>query len=212
MEFSVSNVSLRGMRTDGGDGAARGTVSPDIRFPLLLRQAKACDPVARGYSYCRIFALLFAGFMNPLKLIALDKADLDVLSAHLQDAVLRVEDMTYLPHERRFAAVLNRFDWMSAGDGKAKQYQRRRAALRIEKVLAAQFQKLPMHDKSHVVELLAVNFEETEAPAGYVMLVFAGGGGIRLAVECIEVELNDLGPAWPARVKPEHPDDSPSGA
>ncbi len=58
--------------------------------------------------------------MTDLKLIAFDEEDLKVVSAHLQDAVVRVGDMAYLPKERRFAALLNRFDWelaAGAGDG-----------------------------------------------------------------------------------------------
>lgn len=150
--------------------------------------------------------------MNHLKLIALDAVDLDVLSAHLQDAVLRVGDMAYLPRERRFAALLNRFDWMSAGERRATPYQRRRTALRFEKVNGVQVQKLPLRDNKYVAELLSVNFEETVAPAGYVMLIFAGGGAIRLAVECIEAELHDLGIAWPTAHKPAHPDENASDA
>ena len=49
--------------------------------------------------------------MQDLKLIALDPEDLRVLSCHLQDAVIRVGDMTFLKHDMRFAAIANRFDW-----------------------------------------------------------------------------------------------------
>ena len=52
--------------------------------------------------------------MPDLKLIALDAEDLSVISAHLQDAVLRVGDMVYLPKEKRFVAMANRFDWARA--------------------------------------------------------------------------------------------------
>ena len=51
---------------------------------------------------------------EPLKLIALDSEDLAVVSAHMQDAVLTVGDMAFLPQQRRFAALANRFDWDSA--------------------------------------------------------------------------------------------------
>jgi hypothetical protein len=51
--------------------------------------------------------------MEQLKLIALDEEDLAVVSSLLQDAVLRVADMTYVPGQKRFA-VLNRFDWEKA--------------------------------------------------------------------------------------------------
>jgi len=35
---------------------------------------------------------------------------------------------------------------------------------------------------------------------------------IRLQVECIEAELTDLGPAWKARSKPQHPGSEPGSA
>ena len=46
-----------------------------------------------------------------LRLVAQDEEDLKILSAHLQDAILRVSDLTYLPRQRRFALVLNRYCW-----------------------------------------------------------------------------------------------------
>ncbi len=49
--------------------------------------------------------------MELLKLAALDTEDLTVISAHLQDAILRPEDLTYLAGEQRFLMVVRRFDW-----------------------------------------------------------------------------------------------------
>ena len=80
--------------------------------------------------------------MTPLKLLALDEEDLQVLSSHLQDAVVRVGDMAYLPSQKRFAAILNRFDWESASEKGAKDYRRRRTALRFDRVLRAQHKEL----------------------------------------------------------------------
>ena len=149
--------------------------------------------------------------MQLLKLAALDTDDLEVMSAHLQDAVMRIGDIAYVPERKRFAVVLNRFDWEGAqgvgrGSGK-KQFERRRAALRFDRVLAAQVQGIRQQARDTVLELLAIQFEETDQPEGYVMLHFAGGGGIRLHVECIEAELKDLGPVWRAKSKPEHGED-----
>src|SRR5262245_64592893 len=81
--------------------------------------------------------------MPDLKLIALDAEDLAVISAHLQDAVLKVADLAFLPREKRFAAVANRFDWLDAieEDGvRDKRYARRRAARRFERVRSGQGQ------------------------------------------------------------------------
>ena len=76
-------------------------------------------------------------------------------------------------------------------------------------VLGAQVQGLDHKDKGAVAELLAVRFEPGDPPQGQVTLEFAGGGAIRLNVECIEAELRDLGPVWQARSKPKHPDEPP---
>jgi hypothetical protein len=152
--------------------------------------------------------------MSELKLIALDAEDLSVLSAHLQDAVLRIADVAYLPRENRFAAIANRFDWLTAADGKTGSgaYARRRAAMRFERVLGAQLQGIDLANKSAVLALLAISFEPAEAPEGYVTLHFADGAAIRLHVECIEAELKDLGPVWQAKSKPQHPDEDPAKA
>jgi hypothetical protein len=151
--------------------------------------------------------------MAELKLIALDADDLAVVSAHLQDAVLKVADLAYLPRERRFAALANRFDWVEAikdGAEPAQGYARRLAALRFECVEGAKIHNIDLADKERVLALLAISFEPQEAPAGLVTLHFADGGAVRLQVECIEAEMKDLGPVWQSKSKPQHPEDDPA--
>lgn len=139
--------------------------------------------------------------MEPLKLAALDTDDLAVISAHLQDAVLKVADMTFLPREKRFALVANRFDW--EGD-RRNQRQRRRTGLHFDRVLKAQRARIRSDAPDAVLNLLAVTFEETNAPSGIVTLHFSGGGAVRLEVECLEAAMRDLGPAWETGSRPTH--------
>jgi len=152
--------------------------------------------------------------MELLKLIALDAEDLAVVSAHLQDAVLTVGEMAYLPHQLRFAAITSRFDWAGAlgQDDKPSACQRRQTALRFERVLDAKVRGFDLNSKSQALCLLAIQFEPTSPPEGYVDLVFAGDAGLRLHVECIEAELKDLGAAWRARTTPRHPVGGPAGS
>lgn len=153
--------------------------------------------------------------MEPLKLLALDAEDLQVMSAHLQDAVLRVADIAYVPAEKRFAMIANRFDWEGVTDGKGaakKGFERRRSALRFDRVLGVQIQGVEQNDKNAVLELLAMQFDEADKPEGHVTLTFAGGSAIRLHVECIEAEMRDLGPVWKTKLKPEHKDDGEAAA
>lgn len=146
-----------------------------------------------------------ADAMNPLKLIALDEEDLAVVSSHLQDAVVHVGDLAYLPSQKRFAAVFNRFDWEKAGERGANEYRRRRTALRFDRVFGAQLRNLKQGRSDRILSLLAVHFEPDDPPGGHVTLTFSGDASIQLKVECIEAELTDLGPEWRTRFKPEHP-------
>lgn len=152
--------------------------------------------------------------MSDLKLIALDAEDLAIISANLQDAVMTLGDLAFLPREKRFAAVANRFDWVDAieneaAKGRERRYARRRAALRFERVLSAQVHGMDLTNKGAVASLLAIGFEPLDPPSGQIVLQFADGGAIRLNVECIEAELRDLGPAWQAKSKPQHPEHPP---
>ena len=145
--------------------------------------------------------------MDQLKLAALDADDLAVISAHMQDAVVLVGDMKFVPNRSQFAIVANRFDWEQAenGSGKDEAYQRRRTGLHFNRVVSARANGINQKREDGVLELLSITFEEgEEAPSGEIVLSFAAGGTLRLSVECIEVQLSDLGASWPTRNKPEH--------
>ncbi|GGA41077.1 hypothetical protein GCM10011499_08320 [Pelagibacterium lentulum] len=140
--------------------------------------------------------------MTDLKLLALDSEDLDVLSAHTQDAVVRVGDMGYAKADRRFVLLMNRYAW-EAGDKRGRG-QRKRAGLHFNFVNSAHADGIDLKARDGVLELLAVRFEEGEAPSGQVLLTFAGGGTVRLDVECLEARLRDLGGTWAAKAQPNH--------
>ncbi len=151
---------------------------------------------------------------DPLKFVVLDEEDLEVVSAHVQDAVVKVADVIWRPQEKRLVIGLNRFDWESAQD-LHPDYRRRRSALRFERVLTCKCRSVNPAGKDAVLNLLAVEFEEADAPAGAVTLTFSGGAALRLEVECLEAELADLGPVWTATRCPDHPlgpADTPSSA
>jgi DUF2948 family protein len=148
--------------------------------------------------------------MHPLKLVALDQDDIAVVSTHLQDAVVKVADILWRPGEKRLVVGLNRFDWEACGGG-TPCYQRRRTALRFERVLTFRARNVDPAAKDAVLNLLAVEFAETDAPAGTITLIFSGGAALRLEVECLECELADLGPTWTTTIRPQHADEPTRG-
>ena len=141
--------------------------------------------------------------MTDLKLIALDPEDLEVISAHVQDAIVRVADMGYARRDRRFALLMNRFDW-ETGKGRRDRGLRKRAALHFDAVQSVVSSGFDPSSPEGVLELLAITFSTVDGPAGIVELSFAGGGTVRLGVECLEARLSDLGAAWAAAAKPDH--------
>lgn len=142
--------------------------------------------------------------MQPLKLLAFDTDDLQILSAHAQDAVLRVGDLNFSPAERRFVAPMNRFAWEAKGKLFRKPKERRQSVLHFEGVTAARLTGIDRARPEHILSLLAISFEPGEAPAGAIEMVFSGGGAIRLEVDYIEARLADLGGAWEASARPAH--------
>jgi Protein of unknown function (DUF2948) len=142
--------------------------------------------------------------VDELKLVALDRDDIEVVSAHVQDALVRVADVIWQPREHRFVMALNRFDWMAATDSTKADYRRCRTALRFERVLSCKCRNLDQSNKDVRLNLLAVEFVERDPPAGVVTMTFSGGGVIRLEVECLEAELADLGEIFTADACPNH--------
>jgi hypothetical protein len=140
-------------------------------------------------------------------LAAEDAEDLAILSARLQDAVARVKDLVWLPKTRRFAAVLNRFKWEAATLKRGKGVELRvRCGLHFDGVRSVKSSNLRRNDPDAVLSLLAIKFTAKDAddPGGFVDLLFAGGGTVRLDVEYLDAETSDLSGEWAARGRPAH--------
>jgi hypothetical protein len=141
-----------------------------------------------------------------IRLVALDTEDLAVLSAHVQDAVVKVEDIKWLPSDGHFVLAINRFAWETTpgGSWRRRDYQRRRSALHFARVQKVQSSGIDRRATNKVLALLAVRFDPKNSPSGDIVLEFADNATIRLAVEVLEVQLTDLGPAWSTPIAPRH--------
>jgi len=120
---------------------------------------------------------------RPLRLIAADAEDLQVISSLVQDAVFPVGEMKYIAKQRRFALLLNRFRWEDA----TRKRQRNRAYERAQ---------------------VSIDWQPGADGAGRLELILAGDGAIALEVECINATLQDVTQAYvaPSGKMPQHPD------
>jgi Protein of unknown function (DUF2948) len=138
---------------------------------------------------------------EPLRLLAEDADDLEVISAALQDAIAKVGDIEWDARGRRFTLALNRYLWETPA---GLLGNRVRAGLQFGSVLAVKSRNLRRDPPEAVIELLAVRFEPGEAPGGRVRLAFAGGGDLELTVECVDAALADISAPWPTPSTPAH--------
>lgn len=139
----------------------------------------------------------------PLKIRFEDAEDLDVLSAALQDAVLRVGDMAHLPDERRFVCVAMRFRWErldAAVPAEERTYERVHTGITFEDVAAVKRRGVDPARPGQMLALLAIRVE-----GGAVDLICAGGAAIRLEVGRIAGHAQDIDEPWPTRWRPSHP-------
>lgn len=134
----------------------------------------------------------------PLRLLAQDGDDLAVISAAMQDAVAKVGDINYEPAARRLTLAFNRFRWEAGGGARI------RSALQFGGVLKFETRKIRREPRDAVIEVLAMTFEAGDPPGGVVTLSCAGGGDLRITVECVEAVLADVSQPWPTPRTPAH--------
>ncbi len=146
---------------------------------------------------------------TPIRLRAEDGEDLKVVSACLQDAIVPIGEMCFLPHEERFVLVVNRFKWEqadraregpTADDDDLFPFERTHCGVRFEGVAGVKTRGINLRDRKQILELL--NLEPID---GGVVLHFAGGGCIRLESDRWRCTVEDLGEPWPTACRPCHP-------
>lgn len=139
-----------------------------------------------------------------LRMRAEDAEDLGVVSAILQDAVVAVREMSYLPQENRFVLVANRFRWEDAERERNPEgrpiYERVHCGLCFEGVKAARRKGVDPSRPGQIVSLLTIEHGE-----GRIDLLFSGGAAVRLEVDRLLCHLQDIDEPWPTQWRPTHP-------
>jgi hypothetical protein len=139
----------------------------------------------------------------PLRLRAADAEDLAVLAAFLQDAIVNVSEMAYLPEQGAFVLAVCRFRWERAlSDTPEDVFERVSCAITIGGVAIPKYRGFSLKDRSRTMPLLTMLFDN-EA----VTLTFGGDAAVRLPVSKLDVRIEDFGDCWPTKAKPEHESD-----
>jgi hypothetical protein len=136
-----------------------------------------------------------------LKLRAEDEDDLAVISAFLQDALVPVRDLAYVPRDRTFLFVANRFRWEDGMRCAVREggFRRTLCGVTFGEVAAVFYSGFRRSEDDRILSLLAVRPD-----SGVVRLEFSGGPAVRLDVARIVCHARDLGEPWPTTWQPRH--------
>ncbi|SMR82708.1 Protein of unknown function [Aliiroseovarius halocynthiae] len=145
---------------------------------------------------------------SALKLVALDAADLEIVSALVQDAVFPASEIAWSHARRRFDLLLNRFRWedKKAAEARNRPVERVQTVLSVSDVLKVQSQGVKKGDRDMILSLLSLSFVPGDDGMGRLELILAGDGAIALEVETLDVTLQDVTRPYiaPSKHTPEH--------
>ncbi len=137
---------------------------------------------------------------NKLKLLAETSEGLTVLSAALQDAIVRVGDIHFDTSGNSMVLIASRYCH------ETEEPTRIKAGLGLHNVLSAKMKGINRADPDAFLVLLSINYVPSdEPPGGVINLIFAGGGEISLEAECLEVRIVDIQNERPTKSIPLHP-------
>ena len=141
-----------------------------------------------------------------LKLIAKTDEDLRVISAHLQDSIVKTSDIANLKKNKIFLMQLNRFMWEDVEKGVFRKNKRIRTVLKFENVLKVTSKNVNQKKNDRFLDFLAIEMFKMPDRNFEMNLIFSGDVIIKLVVEAIEVTLDDQGSPWESKSKPRHDD------
>ncbi len=141
-----------------------------------------------------------------LKLIAKTGEDLKVLSAHLQDSIVKTSDIASLKKNRIFLMQLNRFMWEDVERGVFRKNKRIRTVLKFENVIKVTSKNVNQKKNDRFLDFLAIETIKMPDKNYEMNLIFSGDMVIKLVVEAVEVTLDDQGIPWESKNKPKHDD------
>ena len=141
---------------------------------------------------------------NNLKLIAKTNDDLRVISAHLQDSIVKTSDIASLARNRIFLMQLNRFMWEDVEKGVFRKNKRIRSILKFDNVVQVSSRNIDQNNKNRFLDFLAIETQQTPDKNYEMKLIFSGNAVIKIVAEVIEVTLDDQGIAWDTKNKPKN--------
>ena len=129
-----------------------------------------------------------------MNLNAIDTDELKIIATILQDGLVEVSEVKYLPSIRSFIIMITRFMWEEKIIN--KENKRVKAVLVFEDVLSVFSKNIDQMNKSNTLELMTFNYFPTKTKNIEIQLLFKNDAIIKLETEIIRCKLEDQGEPW----------------
>ena len=139
-----------------------------------------------------------------LKLLAVSDEDLRVVAAHLQDAIVSVQDIASLKKNRIFLIQLNRFMWEDVEKGVFRKNKRIRTVLKFDNVISVLSKNINIKDDNQFLDFLTIESSLLPDKSYEIKLIFSGDAIIKICAEVIDITLDDQGSPWESKTAPKH--------
>ena len=139
-----------------------------------------------------------------LKLLATSDEDLRVIAAHLQDAIVSVQDIANLKKNKIFLIQLNRFMWEDVEKGVFRKNKRIRTVLIFDNVISVLSKNINIKDNKSFLDFLTIESNLLPDKSYEIKLIFSGDSVIKIKAEVIDVSLDDQGLPWETKAQPKH--------
>ena len=126
-----------------------------------------------------------------MNLNAIDTDELKIIATILQDGLVEVSEVKYLPSIRSFIIMITRFMWEEKIIN--KENKRVKAVLVFEDVLSVFSKNIDQMNKSNTLELMTFNYFPTKTKNIEIQLLFKNDAIIKLEPEIIKCKLQDQG-------------------
>jgi len=139
-----------------------------------------------------------------LKLLATSDEDLRIVAAHLQDAIVLIEDIANLKKNRIFLIQLNRFMWEDVEKGVFRKNKRIRTVLKFDNVINVLSKNINKKKNKNFLDFLTIESNLLSDKSYEIRLIFSGNAVIKIKTEIIDVTLDDQGSPWESKTQPKH--------
>ena len=139
-----------------------------------------------------------------LKLLATSDEDLKIVAAHLQDAIVSMQDIANLKKNRIFLIQLNRFMWEDVEKGVFRKNKRIRTVLKFDNVISVLSKNVNTKKDKNFLDFLTIESNLLPDKSYEIKLIFSGDAVIKIKTEVIDVTLDDQGYSWESKTQPKH--------